>query len=156
VSAATGTAQTSEVRFYTLGDAGGSARLRQACLLTEQAFLADERVLVWLAGPEEMARFDDLLWSFGEKSFVPHEPLAADPRASEAPVQLHAGELPDGLGEAFGTLVMLRAEPAPAMLRFARVIEIVDAEPAVRNAGRARFRWYREHGVTPQHIEVTP
>jgi DNA polymerase-3 subunit chi len=144
-----------EVRFYTLGDAGGNARLRQACLLTEQAFLADERVLVWLADPAEMARFDDLLWSFGERSFVPHEPLGADPVASEAPVQLHAGELPEGLGEAFGTLVMLRDAPAAAMLRFAKVIEIVDAEPACRNAGRARFRWYREHGVVPQHIEVT-
>jgi DNA polymerase III subunit chi len=145
-----------DVRFYTLGDAGGGARLRHACLLTEQAFLADERVLVWLAGAAEMARFDDLLWSFGEKSFVPHEPLGVDPVACEAPVQLHAGELREGLGEAFGTLVMLREEPAAAMLRFAKVIEIVDAEPAVRNAGRARFRWYREHGVTPQHIEVTP
>jgi DNA polymerase III subunit chi len=145
-----------DVRFYTLRDAGGSARLRHACLLTEQAFLADERVLVWLADAQEMARFDDLLWSFGEKSFVPHEPLGTDPTACEAPVQLHAGELPEGLGEAFGTLVMLRPEPAAAMLRFAKVIEVVDAEASVRNAGRARFRWYREHGVTPQHIEVTP
>jgi hypothetical protein len=32
---------------------------------------------------------------------------------------------------------------------------VVDAEPACRNAGRARFRWYREQGLTPQHIEVT-
>ncbi len=145
-----------EVRFYTLRDAGGNARLRQACVLTEQAFLAGERVLVWLAGSEQMARFDDLLWSFGEKSFVPHEPLAANPAASEAPVQLHAGALPDGAAAAFRTLVTLRDEPAPEALRFANVIEVIDAEPDCRNAGRARFRWYRESGVTPQHVEVNP
>ena len=30
------------------------------------------------------------------------------------------------------------------------MVEVVDADPAVRNAGRARFRFYREHGATPQ------
>ncbi len=150
-----GGARTTAIRFYTLNDAGGSARLRQACALTEQAWLAGERVLVWLDGADEMARFDDLLWSFGERSFVPHEPLAADPAASEAPVQLHAGALPDGAGATFGTLVMLRETPAPEALRFATVIEVLDADPACRNAGRARFRWYREQGLTPQHVEVT-
>jgi DNA polymerase-3 subunit chi len=156
VSESEGAARTTVVHFYTLNEAGGSARLRQACLLTERAFLAGERVLVWLGDATEMARFDDLLWSFGERSFVPHEPLAPDPSASEAPVQLHAGELPQEIGAAFGTLVTLREQAQPAALRFANVIEIVDAEAGCRNAGRARFRWYREHGVTPQHIEVTP
>jgi DNA polymerase-3 subunit chi len=123
------------VRFHTSNEAG--SRLRQACMLTEQAYLAGQRVLVWL-DPGDMARFDDLLWTFGDRAFVPHEPLADDPARSEAPVQLHAGALPDGIGTAFGTLVTLREQP----------------EPACRNAGRARFRWYREQGVTPQHIEV--
>jgi DNA polymerase-3 subunit chi len=148
------TAASTVIRFYTLNEAGGGARLRQACVLAEQAFLAGERVLVWLGGTDEMARFDDLLWSFGDRSFVPHEPLAADPAASEAPVQLHAGPLPADAGTAFGTLIVLRDEPAPEVLRFAKVIEVVDAETDCRNAGRARFRWYREQGVTPQHIEV--
>ena len=78
VNEAEGSARTPVIRFYTLNDAGGGARLRQACLLAEQAFLAGERLLVWLEGTEEMARFDDLLWSFGDRSFVPHEPLGAD------------------------------------------------------------------------------
>jgi DNA polymerase-3 subunit chi len=139
------------VRFHTSNEA--NSRLRQACMLTEQAYLAGERVLVWLDA-DDMARFDDLLWTFGDRAFVPHEPLGADPARSEAPVQLHAGPLPEGISAAFGTLVTLREQPQPAMLAFAKVIEVVDAEPACRNAGRARFRWYREQGVTPQHIEV--
>jgi DNA polymerase III subunit chi len=143
-----------EIRFYTLKDAGGNARLRQACVLTEQAYLAGERVLVWLDSADELARCDDLLWSFGDRSFVPHEPLAADPAAAEAPVQLHAGPLPEVAAAALPTLVTLRSDPRPEMLRFGRVIEIVDADPQCRSAGRVRFRWYREHGATPQHIEV--
>jgi len=154
VNAAADNARTVAVRFYTLAEAGGSARLRQACMLTEQAYLAGERVLVWLDSPDEMARFDELLWTFGDRSFVPHEPLQADPAACEAAVQLHAGPLPQQAIGAFQTLVALRAQPAGESLRFASVIEVIDAEPECRNAGRTRFRWYREHGATPQHVEV--
>jgi DNA polymerase-3 subunit chi len=143
-----------EISFYTLKDAGGAARLRQACLLAEQAYLAGERVLMWLDGAEQLTRVDDLLWTVGDRSFVPHEPLAANPAECEAPVQLHAGPLPDGTANAFHTLVTLREAPEPASLGFGKVIEVIDAEEACRNAGRARFRWYREQGVTPQHFEI--
>lgn len=146
-----------EVRFYTLSDATGTARLRQVCALTEQAFRNGERVLVWLEDATALAHFDNLLWTFADRAFVPHEPLADDPATSEAPVQLHAGAtLPAAATTGhFATLVMLREQPDKAALAFNTVIEVVDAEPACRNAGRARFRFYRDHGVTPQHTEVS-
>jgi DNA polymerase-3 subunit chi len=146
-----------EVRFYTLSDATGPARLRKVCALTDQAFRDGERVLVWLQDAAALEQFDNLLWTFGDRTFVPHEPLAADPAACEAPVQLHAGaELPAAaVAGHFTTLVMLREQAAPETLRFNTVIEVVDAEPACRAAGRARFRFYRDHGITPQHSEVT-
>jgi DNA polymerase-3 subunit chi len=143
-----------EIRFYTLNQAG--ARLRQACVLTEQAYLAGERVLVWLPERETLGRFDDLLWSFGDRAFVPHETLAAEPVDCEAPVQLHAGAALDEkvLHAGFTTLVMLRDEPQAAALRFDKVIEVIDGDADCRNAGRARFRFYREQGATPEHIQV--
>jgi DNA polymerase III subunit chi len=146
-----------DIAFYTLGDAGGPARLKKVCALTEQAFLAGERVLVWLDDAAAMEQFDNLLWTFGDRAFVPHEPLAANPAESEAPVQLFAGSaLPAGAtSDAFNTLVMLRTEATSQALRFAKVIEVVDAEPACRNAGRARFRFYREQGATPQHFDLS-
>ncbi len=145
-----------EVRFYTLSDAAGPARLKKICALTEQAFLAGERVLVWLEDASALEQFDSLLWTFADRSFVPHEPLAADAAASEAPVQLHAGALPAAaLNARFSTLVMLREQAAAEALQFGTVIEVVDADPACRAAGRARFRFYRDHGITPQHSEVT-
>ena len=146
---------STEIRFYTLGDAG-PARLKQVCLLTEQAFRAGERVLVWLEDEAACTQFDNLLWTFGDKAFVPHEPLAADPAACEAPVQLFAGpELPAAAQNGhFSTLVMLRQEASVAALKFGTVIEVVDADPAVRTAGRNRFRFYRDQGVTPQHVEL--
>jgi DNA polymerase-3 subunit chi len=141
-----------EIRFYTLAD-GGPPRLRQVCALTEKAFRDGERVLVWLDDAAALAQFDNLLWTFG--SFVPHEPLADDPAACEAPVQLYAGaELPAAVPGHFTTLVMLREQASKAALGFRTVIEVVDSDPAIRAAGRARFRFYRDHGITPQHLEV--
>jgi DNA polymerase-3 subunit chi len=38
--------------------------------------------------------------------------------------------------------------------RFARVVEPVDGDPERRKAGRARFRFYRDRGLTPDSHEV--
>ncbi|HWL61852.1 MAG TPA: DNA polymerase III subunit chi [Steroidobacteraceae bacterium] len=145
-----------EIRFHTLNAAGGGARFRHACKLIEQAYLAGERVLVWLDDPGTSERFDQLLWTFRDGAFVPHEPLA-EAGNSEAPVQLFSG---DTLGSTvldggFTTLVNLRDAPSPEALGFPRILEVLDGEASCREAGRARFRFYREAGSTPQHIAVT-
>ena len=146
-----------QIRFYTLKNRGGPHRLRHACLLTEQAYLAGERVLVWLDDASQMEHFDQLLWTFSDGAFVPHEPLAAEPAASTVPVQLHAGEALDErvLAGRFNTLVNLHTAPAIDALRFDRVLEVIDGDAPTREAGRARFRFYREAGASPEHVEVT-
>ncbi|MGC4027531.1 MAG: DNA polymerase III subunit chi [Steroidobacteraceae bacterium] len=144
-----------QIEFHTLDGESDTARLKLACALIERSFLDGQRVLVWLDDAPQLAAFDNLLWTFGDRSFVPHEPLAADPAACEAPVQLTcAADLPDTLAACFQTLLPLREQASEAALRFGRVIEVVDAEPQRRNAGRARFRFYREHGTQPQHFNA--
>ncbi|MEO8307453.1 MAG: DNA polymerase III subunit chi [Pseudomonadota bacterium] len=150
--------RVAEVDFHILGEDSDKARLKAACALIEQAFLAGERVLVWLDDAQAMTAFDNLLWTFGDQSFVPHELLGADPRSSEAPVQLScANPLPGSVFDAaFSTLVSLRATPDVAALRFARVVEVIDADATRRASGRERFRFYREHGAIPTHHELKP
>jgi DNA polymerase-3 subunit chi len=144
------------IDFYTLAENSRTLRMKAACQLVEQSFLAGERVLVWLQDPSALTAFDDLLWTFADRAFVPHEPLAGDPAASEAPVQLFAGSAipPAALQGGFHTLVALRDEASSDALSFGRVIEVLDAEPACRTAGRARFRFYRERGATPNHHQI--
>jgi DNA polymerase III subunit chi len=139
-----------QVDFYILREASDPARLALVCRLAEKAFLAGQRALVWAQDAAELAQLDGLLWTFSEKSFVPHEPLAADPLACDAPVQLTAAEqLPDDACRAFAVLLSLRTAANGHLLRFARVLEVIDGEPRRRDAGRARFRFYREQGITP-------
>jgi DNA polymerase III subunit chi len=146
-----------EVDFHILNEDSDKARLKAACTLIEQAFLGGERVLVWLDDADALSAFDNLLWTFGDQSFVPHEPLAADPRASEAPVQLSsANPLPANAFDGFSMLLTLRTTPDVLALKFARVVEVIDADATRRAAGRDRFRFYRENGANPKHHEVKP
>jgi len=144
------------VDFYTLPEGSRTPRLKAVCQLVEKAFLGGERVLVWLQDETQQAGFDDLLWTFGDRAFVPHEMLASDPAACEAPVQLFAGaRLPEAVKSGgFSTLFTLREDASADALTLGRVVEVVDADPAVRTAGRARFRFYRERGAAPNHHEL--
>jgi len=144
------------VEFHTLAEESDTARLKLACTLIERGFLDGERLLVWLDDATQLTAFDNLLWTFGDRAFVPHEPLAEDPAACEAPVQLTCAQaLPAAaLAGSFRTLVQLRSRPDESVLRFERIIEVVDAEPARRDAGRTRFRFYRDHGAPPQHFNA--
>lgn len=129
------------------------ARLKLACRLIERAYLAGERVLVWASSPQELEGFDNLLWTFGDRAFVPHEMLPADPASSEAPVLLSAAtELPPAALQAgFGLLLNLRSAAVPAAGKFGTIVEVIDGDETRRKAGRERFRVYRERGVTPVH-----
>lgn len=144
-----------QVEFHTLDGNGGDAWLRLACALVERGFQAGQRVLVWLEdGPMQQA-FDQLLWTFDDHAFVPHEALADDPATCEAPVQLTCADTLDGpLQQHFHVLVNLRGNASETALGFARVVEVVDGQPARREAARARYRFYRDHGAPPQHIKV--
>jgi DNA polymerase-3 subunit chi len=134
------------VDFHVLSGAEARERLRYACRVVEKAYLADQRVLVWCDSPEELAAFDELLWNFGDRSFVPHEVLAQAPDWEEAPVWL--GE-PRAPATDCDVLLNLASTVPVAAAQAQRVIDIVDGDAARRRSGRERFRTWRERGVEP-------
>jgi DNA polymerase-3 subunit chi len=133
------------VDFYVLPTADTGARLRFACRLVEKAFLDEHRVRVRLDGDDELAAFDDLLWTFSDRSFVPHDRCAGE--ATTAPVVLAGVTTPDP--EQGDLLVNLGTEVPTGWSRYARIAEIVDADGARRQLGRRRFRYYRDQGLEP-------
>ena len=133
------------VDFYVLDEVSARGRLRTACRVVEKAYLAEHTVLVWHTELEELKEFDELLWTFGDGSFVPHEPLAAN-GFEVAPVLLSMGTAP---AFPFDVLVNLAPE-VPAFVDSAqRVAEFIDGDPGRRQVGRARFRVYKDRGVQP-------
>lgn len=142
-AAAPRAAAAREVTFYVLEESSNESRLRLACRLTDKAYRAGQRVLIWHADAGELAALDDLLWTFGDdRAFVPHERLT-EGASPEAPVLLAARETPPG---DIDVLINLAPHVPPSASRASRIVEIVDGEPARRAAGRARFKAYRELG----------
>ena len=133
------------VDFYVLESSDSRERLKVACQEVERAFLAEERVLVWFDDAQELALFDDLLWTFADRSFVPHEPISTESSWDESPVLLSAGLQPAPPA----VLCNLAKEVPPGVSGTQRVIEIIDADPVRRQAGRARFKQYRDLGIEP-------
>jgi DNA polymerase-3 subunit chi len=138
------------IDFYVLDGADDRALLVYACRLIEKAYLRNLTVCVHLETPAEVETFDLLLWTFGDRSFVPHE------RTSAAETTPHGAPVLVGCGRpAAADLLVNLASPAPEFYAgYARVADFVDAEPARREAGRRRFAFYRERGHTPETHRV--
>jgi DNA polymerase-3 subunit chi len=139
------------VDFYLSEEAGEAARLRLACRIAEKAYLGKQKVVVYSDDPTLLPRFDELLWTFGDGSFVPHDTCTREGMTSEAPVLLTAGPLPSGHSDVLINL----ANGVPAFFeKFARVAEFLDARPEVRSTGRERFKVYRGKAIEPQTHNV--
>ena len=141
-----------QIEFYVLPGTDERARLKLACRLAEQAYLAGQRVFVACADPGQMQTLDDLLWTFADRSFVPHEAYRDELQWQDTPVLLGCAAQPQ---QAFDVLMNLGEEVPPSFRLAGRVTEIIDADEPRRRAGRLRYRHYREQGANPETHNVT-
>jgi DNA polymerase III subunit chi len=168
---------TERVDFYVLKSSTAKQRWTFVCRLTEKAYLRDLKVVVLSPSVADAEALDDLLWTFNERSFVPHDLLRAAPaaRASDGARPVATGSAAataatspavpvTAPAAAFATPVRLTpnldaieaadllvnlTEHVPARLeRFARIAEIVDGDAERRAKGRERFKAYRDLKLT--------
>jgi DNA polymerase-3 subunit chi len=150
---------TERVDFYVLSGSAPQQRLAFACRLTEKAYLKNMSVLIVSEDAAEARAVDELLWTFNDRAFVPHEVCAAAGAgapgadvpvriAVDAPGVATPGVATPGVATPAGTnadlLVNLSGRLPAALERFTRIAEIIDADPERRRLGRERFKAYRE------------
>jgi DNA polymerase-3 subunit chi len=140
------------VDFYVLEESSAAGRLKLACRLAEKAYLAEQVALVWHTDAQELKAFDDLLWTFMEGSFVPHEMLSPGASVAESPVILSAGTAPPVTVD---IIINLAPEVPACLSQTRRVAEIIDGDDARRRAGRARFKAYRDLGIQPATLKIS-
>lgn len=135
----------SRIDFYILSASGELARQQFACRLAEKAYKLDNRVHIHVAAPEAVRKMDDLLWTFRDGSFVPHEILGSSAGAPEAPVTIGCDEVPAGDCD----LLINLADAVPGNAgSFPRVAEVVTSDDECKSLSRQRFVDYREQGHT--------
>ncbi len=132
---------TERVDFYVLKSAAVKSRQLFACRLAEKAYLRDLSVVVLSGDPAQAAALDELMWTFSEKSFLPHE--LGGPQGRDTPAPVHLAADLDVVGRA--DLLLNLSDRLPADLaRFTRVAEILDADAERLRLGRERFKAYRD------------
>jgi len=143
---------TTRVDFYILEAAEPASRLHFACRLTEKAYGMSTGVYAHTETPAEARRLDDMLWTFRQGSFVPHQLLTNDTGdGSEenvrAPVSIGSGSENESKGD---LLINLTDDLPEFATGFRRVAEIISGSEAAQEAGRERFRQYRAMGLEPE------
>jgi len=132
--------------LYVLKSSTAKQRWTFGCRRTEKAYLRDRKVVLLGDTLAEVEAIDGLLWTFSERSFVPHDIHRGRPSAAAAATSAAAVELTQDL-DPVGSADLLAnvSTRLPARLdRFARVAEIIDADDERRRLGRERFKAYRE------------
>ncbi|MGE0312567.1 MAG: DNA polymerase III subunit chi [Lautropia sp.] len=113
-----------------------------ACRLVRKVRQSDRRVVVHCDDDDALERIDRALWSFAPLEFIPHV-RATDAVAARTPVLLATGE--QALAH-YDVLVNLGCAPPACFTRFERLLELVSDEDEDRQAGRARYRHYKDRG----------
>lgn len=133
------------VDFYVLEGVETRPRLVYACRIAEKAFDLQQRVSVLTETAADAAALDDLLWTFRDRSFIPHE-LQSTERAPDCPVVIGwQGQRPSHPD----LLINLGASVPENFAGYTRIAEVIDADSERRRAGRERYRYYVEHGIKP-------
>jgi DNA polymerase-3 subunit chi len=129
--------------FYILPSSSLSERFLFACKLIEKAYRNGQFCYVYTDSLQQSQQLDNTLWTFRENSFIPH--------------QIYNDQLPDydqtiligsqSAPKKWQTLIFNLSSTYPSDLaQTDRVLEILDNDEKLKQAGRIRFRQYKQDG----------
>lgn len=130
------------IDFYISPQKEPAALQLLACKLTEKAYKLGHRVYLHVATTEQAQHLDDLLWTFRDGSFIPHEKIGTE---STKPAPVLIGHDQEIAHEA-DILINLAAEIPDFFSRFERVAELVNDDPEQKELARQRYKFYRDRG----------
>jgi DNA polymerase-3 subunit chi len=129
-----------QVDFYILHTQGKLEKERFACRLIDKVWHQGFRIFVQTDSFEQAKQLDDFLWTFKQDSFIPHT-LYSEAQKTPAPIYLGYDEQFDVNSDVLLNL----AESVPSFFdKFQRIAECVGNTSAAREAGRTRYRFYKE------------
>lgn len=130
------------VDFYLLSDTQPNAHWLVACRLLEKAYLKGHRVFVYCSNQQEAELLDELLWTFKDDSFIPHNLQGEGP---EPPPAIHIGYDKEPRG--FNDILLNASKQIPPFYsKFKRVIELVMNDDEAKELSRQHYKEYRAKG----------
>lgn len=139
------------IDFYIVNEAPITACYRFACRLVDKAYQQKHQLYLHSNSMEEAKILDDLLWTFRDDGFIPHEILEKNIPPT-VPVQLGFDVTPQHQQD---ILLSLTPTVPEFFAQFNRILEIVPNDEASRNTARKKFRFYRENNCQLKIHDLT-
>jgi DNA polymerase-3 subunit chi len=127
------------VDFYLLSNNQPQAGWLVACRLLEKACQRNHRVFVYCENHDDAMLLDELLWTYKDDSFIPHNLQGEGPEPPPA-VQIGYDGEPRGFND---ILINMATTIPPFHTRFRRIMEIVLDNDAAKEISRQHYREYR-------------
>lgn len=128
----------SRVDFYILPDGAGIDRF--ACTMAKKAWTTGHRVHIHTQSEERAKAMDDLLWTFRDISFIPHE-IYNGTENEDTPVTIGFG---NNFPEKSQVIINLDNEIPDFASCFDRIVEIVGGNETNKQYARQRYRQYKD------------
>jgi DNA polymerase-3 subunit chi len=130
------------VDFYLLESDQSQVRWLISCRLLEKAYVRGHRVFVYCNNQHDAELIDELLWTFKEDSFIPHNLQGEGPNPPP-PIQIGYATEPRG----FNDILLNLSNHVPQFYgKFKRVMELVINTEEEKEQGRAHYKAYRTKG----------
>ncbi len=133
----------SQVDFYLLNTASESQRDSFICRLVEKIYHQHHAVYIHCKDRQETHRLDELLWTFSDISFIPHNVYGEGPNAPP-PIQLGFDATP----KQTDVLINLSTTIPIFYTAFRRILEIVPEDEALQAAAREHYQFYKTKNMT--------
>ena len=130
-----------KIDYYLIPEAQERAKLYFACRIAEKAFMQKYKVYLHVSSQEQADLLNDLLWTFKDISFLPHNIVGA----GDASIQIGFSEPP---ADDTDVLINLTETVPEFFAKFVRVIEIVGQNPTMQEKARANYRYYKDQGLS--------
>lgn len=128
------------VDFYILPDS--SNHLWFVCSLTGKAWQNGNQIFIRTMNREDAVMLDDMLWTFKDISFIPHE-ITENNSSVNTPVLIGWNHDEPATHDVLVNLTDTIPEYAA---NFERIVEIVAGNQQQKHLARNRYREYRQRG----------
>ncbi|MDQ8039195.1 MAG: DNA polymerase III subunit chi [Rickettsiella sp.] len=131
----------SNVNFYLLNTSNQEDVYRVLCRLVDKAYQQQHQAFIHTNSLEEAKRIDDLLWTFRDISFIPHQIGETTQNHFPVPITI---DFVEPKQDNYAILFNLTHEVPHFFLKFLRIIEIVPEEKIYRTRARRKYKDYKE------------
>lgn len=132
-----------DVVFYILPSLSQRDRHLFTCRLIEKVYKNRQFCYVYTHSHQQSLQLDKQLWTFRAGSFIPHQILENHLPECEQSILIGTQDAPDTWQKIIVNLSTKCPKNTPKM---ERILEILDASEAIKQAGRVRYRQYQQDG----------